>query len=103
VVAWKEGQHLTVVARDADIDVSSYDYPLVFTLADTWYTTEQYTVLADGKEVGKTHGRLSLGDDKYNTKHIAKTAWVGVGPAGALKSIANDGFWGSFHIPKGEY
>jgi hypothetical protein len=102
VVAWTP-QAVTVAARDADIDVSSYDYPLVFTLADISVTTEQYTVRADGKEVGKTHGRLSLGDDKYNTKHIAKTTDVGGGPTGALRSIANDGFWGSFHIPKGEY
>ena len=45
---------------------------------------------------------VGLGDDKYNTNNIAKTTNVGVGPAGALKSIANDGFWGSFCIPDGE-
>jgi hypothetical protein len=100
VAAWVEGKPLYTTARDQDIDVSGYDFDLVFTIADTWVTTEQYTVLADGKEVGKTHGPLSLGDDKYNTKHIASTVDVGRYDAGALKSISNAGFWGSFRIPK---
>ncbi|CAG8885956.1 unnamed protein product [Penicillium egyptiacum] len=100
VVTWQGGKPLTPTAPDVEIDVSDYDYDVVFTLADTIVTTEQYVVLADGKKVGTTHGRLSLGDDKYNTKHIAKTTDVGGGAPGALKSIANDGFWGSFRIPK---
>ncbi|KAM4066541.1 hypothetical protein HRG_000634 [Hirsutella rhossiliensis] len=96
---WVQGPAVLIAQPDADIDVSGYDFDLVFTIADTSVTTEQYTVLADGKEVGKTHGRLSLGCDKYNTKYIANVD-VGVGPYGALRSIANDGFWGSFKIPK---
>lgn len=101
VVAWQQGKWLTAAAPDMEIDFSGYDYDVVFTLTDTSVTTEQYVVRADGKEVGTTHGRLSLGEDKYNTKHIAETTNVGGGAPGALKSIANDGFWGSFRIPKG--
>ncbi|PWI69316.1 hypothetical protein PCL_00963 [Purpureocillium lilacinum] len=102
VVPWTQGKAVTVADRDAVIDVSKYtsDGDLVFTIADTSVTTEQYTILADGKEVGKTHGRPTLGTDKYNTKNIANVD-VGAGPWGALRSIANDGFWGSFRIPKG--
>ncbi|UNI23836.1 hypothetical protein JDV02_009630 [Purpureocillium takamizusanense] len=102
VVPWTQGKAVTVGDRDAVIDVSKYtsDGDLVFTIADTSVTTEQYTILADGKEVDKTHGRLTLGADKYNTKNIVNID-VGAGPWGALRSIANDGFWGSFRIPKG--
>ncbi|POR36050.1 Uncharacterized protein TPAR_03752 [Tolypocladium paradoxum] len=102
VRTWTEGPHVTTSNRDGEIDVSGYDSDLVFTITDTWVTTEQYTVLADGKEVGKTHGRLTLGADKYNTNHIAKTTDVGATlPSAALLAIANDGFWGSFRIPRG--
>ncbi|OQE10695.1 hypothetical protein PENFLA_c081G00188 [Penicillium flavigenum] len=101
LVAWQQGKLLTTADPDMELDFSGYDYDVVFTLTDTLVTTEQYVVRADGKEVGTTHGRLSLGEDKYNTKHIAKTTNVGGGAPGALKSIANDGFWGSFRIPKG--
>jgi hypothetical protein len=82
---------------ELEIDVSKYDFDFIFTMTDTSITTEQYTVYADGKKVGMTHGRLTL-DDKYNTDHI------NVQQSGnAPYVIANDGFWGSYRIPKGEW
>jgi len=79
---------------ELEIDVSKYDFDFIFTMSDTSITTEQYTVYADGKKVGMTHGRLTL-DDKYNTDHI------NVQQSGnAPYVIANDGFWGSYRIPK---
>ncbi|KAJ5216675.1 uncharacterized protein N7469_011540 [Penicillium citrinum] len=80
---------------DLDIDVSKYDFDFIFTMTDDSITTEQYTVYADGEKVGMTHGRLTLGDDKYNTDHI-NTQQVGLAPY----VVANDGFWGSYRISK---
>jgi len=57
VVAWDQRKPLTTAAHDKEIDVSDYDYDLVFTLADTSITSEQYVVLVDSKEVGKTQSR----------------------------------------------
>ncbi|KAI9931977.1 hypothetical protein MW887_009478 [Aspergillus wentii] len=90
---------VTEPAPTKDFDVSDYDFDLVFTVQDTSIATEQYTILADGEEVGKTHSRLTLGDDKYNTKHIVN-AYVGDYAAGAINGITHEGFWGSFIIPK---
>ncbi|KAK5996119.1 hypothetical protein PT974_04547 [Cladobotryum mycophilum] len=99
ILVWTQVTSLTKEDRDQFIDVSALDFDVVFTVSDTSITTEQYIVLADGREVGRTHGRPTLGDDKYNTAHIANVD-VGIGASGALKSISNDGFWGSFLIPK---
>lgn len=83
---------------ELDIDVSKYDFDFIFTMTDDSITTEQYTVYADGEKVGMTHGRLTLGDDKYNTDHI-NIQQMGVAPY----VVANDGFWGSYRISKGEW
>ncbi|KAB8228067.1 uncharacterized protein BDW43DRAFT_316269 [Aspergillus alliaceus] len=87
---------VTVGKDSLDIDVTKYDFDIIFTISDTFITTEQYTIFADGEKVDKTHGRLTLGDDKYNTDHI-NIHQSGTAP----QVIANDGFWGSFRILKG--
>ncbi|KAL6872131.1 hypothetical protein J3F83DRAFT_772767 [Trichoderma novae-zelandiae] len=100
VVPWSKGVSNKRLGEEGEIDVRHFDTDLVLTVADTEVTSEQYTVYADGKEVGRTHGRLTLGNDKYKRSHITRVN-VGSGAAGALRSIANDGFWGSFKIPRG--
>ncbi|KAI2632841.1 hypothetical protein GGS21DRAFT_521591 [Xylaria nigripes] len=86
--------------RDAVIDIGGYDYDVILTIADTSKTTEQFTVLVDGKEIDKTHGPLTLGDAKYDPANIPMI-WVAEGKLGALESITHGGFWGSFRIPAG--
>jgi hypothetical protein len=100
VVPWTRGVSNKRSGQQGEIDVSQYNTDLVLTIAITEPTSEQYTIYADGKEIGSTHGRLTLGKDKYSTDHINRVN-VGSGAAGALRSIANDGFWGSFKIPRG--
>ncbi|KAL7813058.1 hypothetical protein V8C26DRAFT_436655 [Trichoderma gracile] len=100
LVPWTRGVSNKRAGQQGEIDVGQYDTDLVLTIADTETTSEQYTIYADGKEVGSTHGRLTLGKDKYKRDHINRIN-VGSGAAGALRSIANDGFWGSFKIPRG--
>ncbi|KAK1237175.1 hypothetical protein MKX07_006054 [Trichoderma sp. CBMAI-0711] len=100
LVPWTRGVSNKRLGQQGEIDVRQYDTDLVLTIADTETTSEQYTVYADGKEIGSTHGRLTLGKDKYNRERINRIN-VGSGAAGALRSIANDGFWGSFRIPRG--
>ncbi|UKZ81501.1 hypothetical protein TrVFT333_009273 [Trichoderma virens FT-333] len=86
--------------QEGEIHVGQYDTDLVLTIADTETTSEQYTVFIDGVKLGTTHGRLTLGEEKYKRANIHMVD-VGSGAAGALRSIANDGFWGSFKIPRG--
>ncbi|RFU80187.1 hypothetical protein TARUN_1997 [Trichoderma arundinaceum] len=100
IVPWTRGTSRRGVNQEREIDVSHYDFDLILTIADTEMTSEQYTVFADGKKIGTTHGRLSLGEGKYKRSYIKKIN-VGSGAAGALRSIANDGFWGAFKILKG--
>lgn len=100
LVPWTRGVSNKRLGQQGEIDVGQYDTDLVLTIADTETTSEQYTIYADGKEIGSTHGRLTLGKDKYKRDHINRIN-VGSGAAGALRSIANDGFWGSFKIPRG--
>ncbi|QYT00277.1 hypothetical protein H0G86_007367 [Trichoderma simmonsii] len=100
VVPWTRGVSHKRLGQDGEIYIGQYDEDLVLTIADTETTSEQYTVFADGVKLGSTHGRLTLGDEKYKRSNI-RMVDVGSGAAGALRSIANDGFWGSFKIPRG--
>ncbi|KAL6787491.1 hypothetical protein J3E68DRAFT_440486 [Trichoderma sp. SZMC 28012] len=100
VVPWTRGVSHKRLGQDGEIYIGQYDDDLVLTIADTETTSEQYTVFADGVKLGSTHGRLTLGEDKYKRSNI-RMVDVGSGAAGALRSIANDGFWGSFKIPRG--
>ncbi|KAK4073166.1 uncharacterized protein Triagg1_5446 [Trichoderma aggressivum f. europaeum] len=100
VVPWTRGVSHKRLGQDGEIYIGQYDDDLVLTIADTETTSEQYTVFADGVKLGSTHGRLTLGDEKYKRSNI-RMVDVGSGAAGALRSIANDGFWGSFKIPRG--
>ncbi|PTB62684.1 hypothetical protein BBK36DRAFT_1172439 [Trichoderma citrinoviride] len=100
LVPWTRGVSDKRFGQEGEIDVEHYDTDLVLTIADTENTSEKYTVYADGKEIGSTHGRLTLGKDKYKRDHTNRVN-VGSGAAGALRSIANDGVWGSFKIPRG--
>lgn len=83
-------------------DINDYNYDLVSTVTDISVTTEQYMVLADGKELGKTYSPLTLEDAKYNTKSIPYID-VSIGPMGALNIISNSGFWGSSQIGKDKW
>ena len=100
LVPWTRGVSDKRFGQEGEIDVEHYDTDLVLTIADTESTSEKYTVYADGKEIGSTLGRLTLGKDKYKRDHTNRVN-VGSGAAGALRSIANDGVWGSFKIPRG--
>lgn len=100
IVPWTRGISNKILGQEGEVDVGQYDADLVLTIADTETTSEQYTVFADGTKIGTTHGRLTLGGEKYKRSHINRIN-VGSGAAGALRSIANDGFWGSFKIPRG--
>lgn len=101
VVPWTRGVSHKRLGQDGEIYIGQYDDDLVLTIADTETTSEQYTVFADGVKLGSTHGRLTLGEEKYKRSNI-RMVDVGSGAAGALRSIANDGFWGSFKIPRGK-
>ncbi|KAM6484754.1 hypothetical protein HDV62DRAFT_379133 [Trichoderma sp. SZMC 28011] len=100
VVPWTRGVSHKRLGQDGEIYIGQYDDDLVLTIADTETTSEQYTVFADGVKLGSTHGRLTLGEEKYKRSNI-RMVDVGSGAAGALRSIANDGFWGSFKVPRG--
>jgi hypothetical protein len=101
VLPWTRGVSNKRLGQEGEIHVGQYDTDLVLTIADTETTSEQYTVFIDGVKLGTTHGRLTLGEEKYKRANIHMVD-VGSGAAGALRSIANDGFWGSFKIPRGK-
>ncbi|KAI9154996.1 hypothetical protein HJFPF1_07557 [Paramyrothecium foliicola] len=79
-----------------DLDFSQYDQDVIFTLTDSFGLSEQHEVLVDGKVTGLIHARPTLGDDMYNAAHISR-----VNPIPNEYPPANDGFWGSYRIPKG--
>ena len=81
-----------------DVDFSQYNEDVVLTVADAFGLTEQQVVYADGKEIGLTHGRLTLGNDMYNPAHMSMVNPV----PNSNYVLANDGFWASYRIPKGE-
>ncbi|CVK87862.1 uncharacterized protein FMAN_05312 [Fusarium mangiferae] len=85
------------------IDFSTYEQDMVLSVADLYATSEQHAVFIDGKEIGRTHGALSLkgrGKDPYDPAMMSNDH-VGDLPDGPAKSIIGRGFWGSFKIPKG--
>lgn len=82
-----------------DISAHTADGDTLLTVADAWFPAEIYTITIDGKELGRTHGALTLpGDEKYSTEHImndklyVKTLEMG---------ITHGAYWGTFKVPKG--
>ncbi|KAI0402695.1 hypothetical protein F4802DRAFT_574714 [Xylaria palmicola] len=97
---WKTGT-TTTAQRDLVIDIGGYDYDVIFTLADTSKTTEQYSILVNGMQLDKTHGPLALGEiQKYDPANIPMIV-VHDGKPGALECITHGGFWASIRIPAG--
>ncbi|KLP10158.1 uncharacterized protein FFB20_13117 [Fusarium fujikuroi] len=84
------------------IDFSAYEQDMVLSVADLYATSEQHAVFVDGKEIGRTHGALSLKDRGQNPYDPAVMLDDHVGdlPDGPAKSIIGRGLWGSFKIPK---
>ena len=98
---WSVFNLYTSTGNITTIDISTHtaDGDTLLTLADAWYTAEIYTITVNGKELGRTHGALTLpGDEKYSTKHLmndklyAKTLEMG---------ITHGAYWGTFRVPKG--
>lgn len=93
--------------QDADltIDFSAFEQDMVLSVADLYGTTEQHAIFVDGREIGRTHGSLSLkgrGQDPYDPA-LMLDDHVGDLPDGPAKSVVGRGFWGSFKIPKGKW
>ncbi|RKL39329.1 hypothetical protein BFJ72_g6801 [Fusarium proliferatum] len=89
--------------KELVIDLSSYEQDMVLSVADQRGTSEQHAVFVDGKEIGRTHGALSLkgrGQDPYDPAMMPDDH-VGDVPDGPVKCVIGRGFWGSFKIPKG--
>jgi hypothetical protein len=91
------------VTKDFDVGKYTSTSDVLLSIADTWGTCEQFSVYADGQELGKTHGPLTLqGDEKFNPIHIlGSKLWPGYGPDAPYISITHGGFFGTFRLKQG--
>jgi hypothetical protein len=76
---------------------------VLFSIADTWHTCEQFSIYADGQELGRTHGPLTLaGEEKYNPRHLfGSKLRPGTGRHSPYVSITHGGFFGTFRLKQG--
>lgn len=88
-----------------DIDVSQYtsSSDVLFSIADTWNDCEQFAIYADGQELGRTHGPLTLeGEEKFNPAHIFGSKLApGTGANAPYVTITHGGFFGTFRLKQG--
>lgn len=91
------------IQKDFQVGTHTGGGDILFSIADTWGTCEQFAIFADGKELGKTHGPLTLkGDEKFNPANIlGSKLWPGTGYPAPYISITHGGFFGTFRIPQG--
>ncbi|KAL4992948.1 hypothetical protein BDV10DRAFT_190431 [Aspergillus recurvatus] len=91
------------VTKDFDVAQYTGSSDVLFSISDTWHTCEQFSIYADGKELGRTHGPLTLaGEEKYNPRHLfGSNLRPGTDANAPYISITHGGFFGTFRLKQG--
>ncbi|KAF6525522.1 hypothetical protein HZS61_011317 [Fusarium oxysporum f. sp. conglutinans] len=91
------------ITKDFNVGQYTESSDVLFSIADTWHTCEQFSIYADGQELGRTHGPLTLqGEEKFNPRHIfGSNLKAGTGAGAPYISITHGGFFGTFRVKQG--